>query len=1095
MKKILLLTTIMSVFITFGQGNTIFYNFETLSAEIEDAKQENDIERIFTALNKVNKNDSIYAVSLVTKSYYLLNSDRNQEALETLEEGLSLEDWEQQISFLVNKGVVLKKMEKYKEALEFYDSALKNYPVNASLLLGKAAILESMDKPEETYETIKKALIYNPFSTDAHIKLGKLAYDQNNTTLATMCFDMALLINPDGTNSFRILKHLDELLRANNKNEGTTGFSILSNKNQLAEVNLIMNNRLALDDRYKTEAGIDLPVVKQNHIMLENMKSVKLNEDFINKTYLPFFNWIRESDNFEPFIYTVIYAVENEKYKKKVEKEVDEITEFIQTALAKWKELSINASTKFLEVDGMQTSFNEYALEGTGMKKDDHYVGKWDIYNVSGRKSGIAEFNDAGEKSGEWKWYYPNGQLKEISHFAKGELNGENQHYYENGKLKSHSEFENGNLIGEFKYYNNDGALVQKKYFENNALNGEFSTYFSFGEMQPEVTGNYVDGVLQGKAFEYYANGDVYLEMNFKDDLKEGKETGFLRNGKKFYEQIYKEGVSVGRYHQYSLSENIVLEGEFNEEGGKTGEWKTYFPNGILESLTTYKDGEINGLYQEYDADGKLFYEYDYRKEEIIGYRFYEKNGDLIKEGKKKSGEFFYESFTPYGQKKSEGLYDISGGKTGEWKFYDEYGKLDNSGAYKENEAQGVHKTFNSYGALISEINYKNNLEEGSYKTYHPNGKIYSEGFFMAGKRHGEFQDYYIDGTIKTRKYYHKGDLNGEVENYGPEGKIYSKDYYDFGDINKSVYFDLEEKAFDSIQYNNENAKYTITSKHANGSTKSVTDFVHGIKMGVYKYYDLEGELRTTGEFLNNERTGIWKWYDRKGNLSSEVTYDAGEIAGLDLDYYENGQIEDEDSYNYGVPQGTWKSYYPNGILRVETIKENGETHGTKKFYAASGELQYIRFYNYGRLIGYGHLDEEGNEVDMIPLDNETGHVISYYKNGNISREYHLMYGKFDGDYKTYFPNGELEEITRYKDGWLHGTHTKYFSNGNKDFETEYYFDERMGASKTYYENGNLKKDQLYKSGDLSGESKYYSENGELETTIVYFNGESFILR
>ena len=50
----------------------------------------------------------------------------------------------------------------------------------------------------------------------------------------------------------------------------------------------------------------------------------------------------------------------------------------------------------------------------------------------------------------------------------------------------------------------------------------------------------------------------------------------------------------------------------------------------------------------------------------------------VIKEGKKKDGEFEFEGYNPNGSIKSKGTYDSSGGRKGLWSFYSEYGVCKN---------------------------------------------------------------------------------------------------------------------------------------------------------------------------------------------------------------------------------------------------------------------------------------------------------------------------------------------------------------------------------------------------------------------------------
>ena len=89
----------------------------------------------------------------------------------------------------------------------------------------------------------------------------------------------------------------------------------------------------------------------------------------------------------------------------------------------------------------------------------------------------------------------------------------------------------------------------------------------------------------------------------------------------------------------------------------------------------------MNGLQKYFDEDGMLFNQIEYTKGELVSYKYFNKNGEVIKEGKKQKEDFVFQGFYPHGGKKMEGLF--SGKiKKGVWKYFDDYNNLEKEETY-----------------------------------------------------------------------------------------------------------------------------------------------------------------------------------------------------------------------------------------------------------------------------------------------------------------------------------------------------------------------------------------------------------------------------
>ncbi|MDT0690261.1 tetratricopeptide repeat protein [Salegentibacter sp. F188] len=1088
MKKILFFAAFVVVNFVSAQEKIPFNDISEISPLALKSAQEGDFNKTLELLDRVNKNDSSYCSVLVSKSYYYLKLERYEDALTTAEEGLKRKCPDNTVSFYTNAGVALLNNEDYSGALRTYEEAIELFPKNAMLWNNKGVILEKLNRTEEAVQAYKAAIFYDPTYTNPHVKLGDIFYRQKRMTQALMCFNMYLLLAPDGENAYSTLEALNNIAAAKNPNVPDPELEI-SHEDLFKETDLILNNRIALNDKYKVDNKVNIALVKQNHIMLEQLKNLKGEDgDFWSEVYLPAYQWIANNDLFDEFTYAVTYSVRNEEYKNLISKNTDNIKEFLNAFVAKWTSLLADAPEKPGDGEnGMKYFYENSAVQSVGKMDKNLNIGEWKIYNENGQLSTIGSFDKEGKKTGQWLVYNAEEKLEETAYFEDDQLNGENITYYSNEQINIFTGFKEDELEGEYLYYNNNGALLQKKYFSKGKLEGPFVSYFEVGEELPEFKIQYKENEVVGTVKEYYANGKLFAETSYSTGVQNGPEKRYHSNGQLYSEIEYKEGQPIGKYTSYFPNGKKMEEGEY-VDGELNARFTTYYDNGNIESIGNFSKGVLEGEYKYYDRDGKPYYDYEYKKGEIIAYKFYDKSGAVIKEDKKKAGEFNYIGYSPYGNKTTEGIYNVSGGKTGIWKFYTKNGVLQSEGDYENNELQGKYLEYYSDGKIAKEQFYQDGVVKDYTVEYHLNGKMKNQGWYKDGASQGEWRFYYQDGTPESVNYFHNGEMHGRQDYYSVDGKLYRSLNYEYGKLLNEIYYSQDGEIYEDINYDLAGA-YTVLDKHPNAEVEIEMTYLNGVKHGAYKSYNFNGGQMSTGNYLNGTEHGEWIWYHENGQKERVANYELGGLHGNLVNYYDDGVVEDEDYFDFGKATGTWKSYYRNGSLDVVTEYENDAEHGRKEFYDPSGELQLVRFYQHGRLMGYSYL-KDGKELPMIPLENETGKIEAFYSNGKPSRTMEYKNGNLVNDYKQYYSSGELEQEMSYHHGAYHGESTMYFVNGNVKVKENYQYDMREGAYQEYFENGNLKEESNYLNGKKSGLSKNYNSEGELIKEEIYFNGE-----
>ncbi|MEO9571127.1 MAG: tetratricopeptide repeat protein [Polaribacter sp.] len=1088
MKKILIAVLLVANF-CFSQEKVPFVDYSEI---VQKISKETSNENVITLINQIHKNDSAYYSLLVSKSYYLLQLKKYKEALSVVNEGINSVHNYSKANFYANKGVALSALKRDNEALENYNDGLQIYPKNALLWFNKGHALETQGKLNDAVNAYKKAILLNPSYTKPHLQIGNIYYKQERFTQALMCFNMYLLLEPDADNAFTVLQSLNNVVQAKNANKRNRNIKLDDEDDSFEDIDLVLSSKVALNANYKINNPIKIALVKQNHAMIEQLKNFEGESNFWTKTYVPFYKWIAQNNKFDDFIYTLTYSIENEDYKKIINKKTKEIIAFLAESKKEWSKKV--AQNKIIFNGKLQEVTYEYTdsyVDAVGKLEYGKPVGFWQFYNENGRLTAEGNFDDLGERTGKWIWYAALNKVKETAFYKNGILEGKNLVYYNNGKKYIDANYLNDSLHWKYEYYNNKGALVQRKFFNSGVLEGMYKSYFDVGEKILEFQIPYKNGEIDGEVLEFYANGDVYEKTYYVAGKKSGIQTSYHYNKKIASEINYVNNELSGSYKTYHSNGKINEIGQ-SLDGAYDGLWKTYYADGTLNSEFTYKKGNLNNLYKFYDTDGKLFYEYIYRKGEIIAYTFYKKEGSILKNGKKKSGEFYYEGFSPKGNKTTEGLYDISGGKSGEWTFYTNNGVLTNKGNFKENKIIGEYFTYFKNGNIDNITTYKEDIIDGYYVGNYINGKMKAQGWYKEGNQHGEWKYYNIDGSLSAINFFHKGNLNGVQKTFGEHGKLISSSFYKFGNLISEKNFQKDETLFEEIVYTSKEKEIVLESKHYNRNARTRISYVNEVKHGSYEIFYYNGNKKITGNYLNGKQNGLWTWFYENGNIESVTNYSRGNAQGKITNYYKNGTIQGEYNFENDLEVGVSKKYYNTGAKKAIIEYFEGKKHGKHEFYDPSGKLQLIRFYNHGELIGYSYLNKNGIEIAMIPLENETGKIEAFFDNGKPSKTMEYKFGDFVNTYKSYSYNGVLLEEIQYLYGNYHGLRKEFFSNGKIKKETNYFHGQNQGKQIVYYINGNKKEEFMYTNNHKHGMAFFYNEAGKLITKKEYFNGNIY---
>lgn len=86
-----------------------------------------------------------------------------------------------------------------------------------------------------------------------------------------------------------------------------------------------------------------------------------------------------------------------------------------------------------------------------------------------------------------------------------------------------------------------------------------------------------------------------------------------------------------GKYTVTNKYKNLSEEGFF-KHGLKSGNWRRWYPNGLLKERSKFRSGVLHGIYSFYDANGRVIKEGEYHKGKFFGKEFiYNIDGSIDK--------------------------------------------------------------------------------------------------------------------------------------------------------------------------------------------------------------------------------------------------------------------------------------------------------------------------------------------------------------------------------------------------------------------------------------------------------------------------------
>ena len=227
---------------------------------------------------------------------------------------------------------------------------------------------------------------------------------------------------------------------------------------------------------------------------------------------------------------------------------------------------------------------------------------------VNGSKQGVSRrFDESGEVIGG-SVFESDQIIAEGITQMDGTRSGFWKEYWDNGNVRSEGVYIDGVRDGEWTFYRFSGEKEQQGEYVQGDFNGRWTWWYPGGFVHRKE--DYSFGELDGEFIELDPEGQTIVEGAYEDDLRMGFWTievnGYIEKGEFLLGE--KDGEWI---HQYPDG-TTQFKGEYSF-GQPVGRHRSWHPNGAVEWDGSYENGTRHKKWRLYDEEGFLQHEYLYK--------------------------------------------------------------------------------------------------------------------------------------------------------------------------------------------------------------------------------------------------------------------------------------------------------------------------------------------------------------------------------------------------------------------------------------------------------------------------------------------------
>lgn len=501
-------------------------------------------------------------------------------------------------------------------------------------------------------------------------------------------------------------------------------------------------------------------------------------------------------------------------------------------------QLSHVISGFFSELYGTFSALYErpaYKLDGQLQSEDE------ELYSRSVASGEISVLTNAagkylnGKAEGIWVYKDQSGKVRSTIGYKNGEPHGDSFDYgvaFPKPKPKKELEEE---------YYGYEDPIEK---YEEYPLK---KTYYL------ESKSTYRNGNLQGPYTTMNWKGDTLTYSNFVDGAKEGLE--FKRNKLFFSQSYYRNGYLDGNAKTYFTNpgqDSVLIFDLGFKNGALQGESVAYHSNGKLAKKGFFLTGQPIDDYEAYDTLGFKYQYVKFQYNQPVEEKIWEENELSVRY------EFDWRDSIPFN------FADITNSSSIDQLIY--------QAGYSD---YGLYEPYYGRPSLVNKSGIDYHITK-----YYPNDTIARTGMISKGIKTGCWKYFnYFGKKLMEVEYFDSIITVNDSIKFKSKGILYYLDEHD-NPLSKNWIIEKFEKYDCShTDHNEERMLYCFwekdTTQHRkngyvknyydNGSIQNEGWVKDGLPTGIWKLYDVNGNLNQVGEYVMGKRNGRWL----KGDLGS----------------------------------------------------------------------------------------------------------------------------------------------------------------------------------------------------------------------------------
>ena len=323
---------------------------------------------------------------------------------------------------------------------------------------------------------------------------------------------------------------------------------------------------------------------------------------------------------------------------------------------------------------------------------------------VQSRRERINRTDKLGQKQGNWKLFWENGNIHMEGSYLNDKKHGFFKYYDRAGDFLYVEKYDHDILVADAKETKQldkrvalhpNGKIAMEATYYKNIPDGIRRDY--------DTTGKLVNGYV-------YVNGWMRYEgITDENGLRQGLWKEYYPTGELRSKGKYKDSKPVGAWKFYFIDQTVEIEGSYTNKGHKDGDWLWFYPTGDTLMAAHYEDGDLDGYYVEYDEQGEPIVQGNY----VAGYE--------------------------------EGVWTYRNGTSVE------------TGKYDGGKKEGLWITTFDKDHTAYEIRYDQDVRDGKYVAYWPNGLVKTVGKYDKGLQDGLWTHYNDEGQTTLTTLYKDG--------------------------------------------------------------------------------------------------------------------------------------------------------------------------------------------------------------------------------------------------------------------------------------------------------------------------------------------------